>query len=91
MSDVSNLGGFTVAVAAAAAAIQSNDQIIEWVILQNDADSLGDVLVGGKVAQPLRLSPGQMTNELCVSQLSSIYAMRKAAGSAATLRVLYGA
>jgi hypothetical protein len=91
MSDVTNLGGFVVAVGAAAAKIQATDQYVSWVILQNDSASAGDVLVGGAAAQTLRLAAGQMTPELCVSQLSSIYAIRQAAGSAANLRVLYGA
>lgn len=91
MSDVTNLGGFTKAVAAGAAQkIQAGDQTVSWVVLQNDTDSAGDLLVGGPVPI-LRLAPGQMTNELCVGQLSSIYVKREDDVAAATLRVLFGA
>lgn len=91
MSQVANLGGFVVAVAAGAAQrIQSDDQVVSWIVLQNDSDSVGDLLVGGPVPI-LRLAPGQMTNELCVSQLSSVFVKREDDAVAATLRVLFGA
>lgn len=91
MSDVANLGGFTKAVTAGAAQkVQAADQPISWVVLQNDTDSVGDVLVGGPIPI-LRLAPGQMTDQLCVSQLSSVYVIREDNAAAATLRVLYGA
>ena len=91
MSDVSNLGGFTKVVAAGAAQkVQVLDQTVSWVILQNDLDSLGDLLVGGAVPT-LRLIPGQATNEICINQLSSIWVKREDDLVAGTLRVMFGA
>lgn len=88
---VMNLGGYTVAVAAGAAQrIQLADQTVSWTILQNDSDSVGDILVGGAVPT-LRLAPGASTGELYVGQLSSVYVKREDDAAAATLRVLYGA